>query len=235
MKREYYLDLARSGLRMPIGADLVLHERRDPEAVLEDGARLGAVVAETAERYHTPLAVPRMDLELEKTALLRAIGVPAAEIPKYHFEKRPPEGAAAAVAAFLTAKGDSRFRAHVESITWVAANTRLLPVGMSIGPFSLLTKLLSDPITPIFLAGSGLSATDDPEVGLLEEVLALAEATVMASLRVQVSAGAKAVFIAEPAANQVYFSPKQIAAGSNIFDRYVMGPNHRLANFLAAE
>ncbi len=33
MDRSYYLDLARTGLRMPIGADLVLHEHADPEAI----------------------------------------------------------------------------------------------------------------------------------------------------------------------------------------------------------
>ena len=31
MDREFYLGLARMGLRMPIGADLVLHERPNPE------------------------------------------------------------------------------------------------------------------------------------------------------------------------------------------------------------
>jgi hypothetical protein len=35
---------------------------------------------------------------------------------------------------------------------------------MAIGPFSLLTKLVADPITANALAGIGVSPEDDPEV-----------------------------------------------------------------------
>ncbi len=66
MEREFYLDLAASGLRMPIGTHLVLHEQAHPEEILLDGPRLGEVLIETAHRYTTPLAVPLMDLTLEK-------------------------------------------------------------------------------------------------------------------------------------------------------------------------
>ena len=48
MDRHYYIALAQSGLRMPIGADLVLHEKPDPAAILTDGEALGRVVEETA-------------------------------------------------------------------------------------------------------------------------------------------------------------------------------------------
>ena len=48
MDRAYYLELARTGLPMPIAADLVLRELADPAAVLTDGARLGRVLEETA-------------------------------------------------------------------------------------------------------------------------------------------------------------------------------------------
>lgn len=34
MQREFYLDLARQGLRMPIGTDLVLHEKADRKSVV---------------------------------------------------------------------------------------------------------------------------------------------------------------------------------------------------------
>jgi hypothetical protein len=37
--RQFYLDLARAGLRMPIGVDLVLHEQPKPEAIIRDTAR----------------------------------------------------------------------------------------------------------------------------------------------------------------------------------------------------
>jgi len=37
MNRDYFLDLAESGLRMPIGTDLLLHENADAEAIRTDG------------------------------------------------------------------------------------------------------------------------------------------------------------------------------------------------------
>ena len=89
MERRFYLDLARSGLRMPIGADLVLHEQADPDRVLRDGVALGKVVEETARRYRTPLAFAHMDLSLEKAVLLELMGVPEAEVPLYHFSSDP--------------------------------------------------------------------------------------------------------------------------------------------------
>ena len=58
MERQFYLDLAKAGLRMPIGADLLLHQHDDPEAVKLDGGRLGQVVVDTARRFKTPLAIP---------------------------------------------------------------------------------------------------------------------------------------------------------------------------------
>jgi len=87
MERQFYLDLAQSGLRMPIGADLVLHEKPNPAAILTDGEALGRVVEETARRYRTPLAFAHMDLQLEKTVLLEILGIPAADIALFHSAK----------------------------------------------------------------------------------------------------------------------------------------------------
>ena len=61
---------------MPIGTHLVLQEHADHEEILLDGDRLGGVVAQTADRFNTPLAVPLMDLKLEKEALLEGLGIP---------------------------------------------------------------------------------------------------------------------------------------------------------------
>ncbi|MCS7309638.1 MAG: hypothetical protein NZ741_05410, partial [Armatimonadetes bacterium] len=87
MERSFYLQLAQQGLRMPIGTDLVLHEKPDVQGILVDGHRLGQVVEEAARRYRTPLAIPHMDLMIEKTALLELLGVPAEQIPTYHFSE----------------------------------------------------------------------------------------------------------------------------------------------------
>ena len=70
MKRGYYLELAAAGLRLPIGIDLVLHESPDPQRVLRDGSLLAEVVASAARRYASPLAIPLMDLTLEKEDML---------------------------------------------------------------------------------------------------------------------------------------------------------------------
>ena len=70
MDRQYYIGLADSGLRMPIGTDLVLHERADAGDIVLDGRRLGQITAEAAKPIGTPLAVPLMDLRLEKADLL---------------------------------------------------------------------------------------------------------------------------------------------------------------------
>ena len=74
MDKNCDLELARSGRRMPIATHLVLHEKSDPEAILIDGERLAAVMLETAERFGNPLALPIMDLTLEKDILLRIHG-----------------------------------------------------------------------------------------------------------------------------------------------------------------
>jgi uroporphyrinogen-III decarboxylase len=225
VERKFYLDLAAVGLRMPIGTHLVLHRHTEPEAILNDGRRLGAVLVETAELFKTPLAVPLMDLMLEKEALLLAMGVPAMEISQFHFAEPPkaPETIA------LT----SRMQASCEAIAHVASAGKLVPMGMSIGPFSLMTKLLADPITPVFMAGTGATAIEEPDVALVEAALAAGEKVIEAYLDAQIAAGAKAVIVCEPAANLVYFSPKQLEEDFAVFDRFVMEPMRRVAHQLA--
>ncbi len=232
MDRQFYIDLGRSGLRMPIGADLILHEREDPEAVAEDGRALGQVIEEAARRYGTPLAFGHMDLALEKTALLEVLGVPAREIPSYHFTAPPGRDTLDRARNVVRDSSNRRLRAHIESVRHVARQSDLVPVGMAIGPFSLMTKLLADPITPVYLAGSGVTGEDDPDVETMEASLELALEMVLAVVTAQVEAGAKAFFIAEPAANAVYVSPKQMEAGSDVFDRYVGRADRRLKALL---
>lgn len=226
--REFFLRLAASGLRMPIGADLILHEERDPDEVRRDGRRLGEVIERAARLFRTPLAVPLMDLRLEKADLLGRLGIAAADIGAFHFTDPPAEEALAALEAAFHAPFDERSQAHIDSIRYIAERTDLFPIGMVIGPFSLMTKLLADPILAIAMAGMGLSSNDDPGVMLAERSLALAEAAIARSLAAQVAARAKAVIVCEPAANVVYLSPKQIEAGSDIFERFVILPNLRL-------
>jgi uroporphyrinogen-III decarboxylase len=226
MDRKFYLELAASGLRMPIGTHLVLHEKPDHTGIVLDGQRLGGVVEETAKRFRTPLAIPLMDLKLEKEALLVSRGVTAEAVDTYHFTQLPQ-----ANGAFRLTK---KMAAACDAIRHVAAKSDLVPVGMSIGPFSLMTKLLSDPISPVFMAGTGLAAAEDPEVALMERLLEMSLQTVQTYLESQITAGARAVLICEPAANKVFFSPNQLAESYDIFERYVMKPNRAIRDQLRA-
>ncbi len=234
MDRQYYLDLAAAGLRMPIGTDIVLREHDDSEAILVDGERLGAVVAEAARRYKTPLAIPLMDLTVEKEALLTILGIPAADIPTYHLHEAVGPDVIERVEAELPDAVTARMKANCDAIRHVVWHTDLVPCGMCIGPFSLMTKLIADPIGPVYMAGAGMTAEDDPEVLAVERALQLSTMSVLASARAQIEAGAKLMIVCEPAANRVYLSPKQLAQGADIFDRFVMAPNRRLKLLLDA-
>jgi uroporphyrinogen-III decarboxylase len=215
MKNQLLLELAASGHSVPIGTHLVLHKHADHEAILTDGPKLGAVVAETAERFSSPLAIPLMDLKIEKEALLSAMGIPAEKIDGHHFEEVPPrvEEVPATV----------RMKATCECISTVAADhPSLVPMGMCIGPFSLMTKLVSDPITPVYLVGEGTTADEDEDVAIVERCLETGLDLILRYIASQIDAGAKAMIVCEPAANQVYFSPNQLAESFGVFDRFVM-------------
>jgi uroporphyrinogen-III decarboxylase len=234
MKRQWYLDIAAKGLRLPVGVDLVLRERPDSEVILLNGKRLAAVIIEAATRYRSPLAFPVMDLMLEKAALLGMLGITGdgVGIDSYHFDACPDDAMATRLEQNLRRELPPRLQANCQAITEVAHIGKSLPVGMSIGPVSLMTKLLADPITPIFLAGSGATAQDDEEIKTLERVLEFSTQVVLRSVEAQIQAGAKAIFIAEPTANIAYFSPRQMEAGSAVWDRYVMATNRRVKNLL---
>ncbi len=226
--------LAEQGLRMPIGTDLVLHEESDPGAVRLDPERFSRVLEKTARRYKTPFAVSLMDLQLEKRWMLGALGVSEAEASSFHFATASTEAQALAVAAAAAGPLPPLMAANAEAIRLLSKRCPdLAPCGMVIGPFSLMTKLLADPITPVYLAGSGLTAAEEPEVALVERCLELALMVIERSVKEQAAAGAQFIFLAEPAANKVYVSPHQLDAGSDVFDRYVMAPNRTVRRWIA--
>jgi len=228
MRKEFYLDLAASGLRMPVGTDLALHEQADPEQVMEDGARLGRVMESAARRFGTPLALSLMDLRLEKRDLLRLTGYGDADVDTFHFHEPPAAEKLEQLLAARDAPFSRRHQAHIDAVRFVARETDLVSVGMAIGPFSLMTKLIADPITAIAMAGMGVTPEEDAEVLMVHRCLELAEAAISRSLRAQAEAGARAIMLCEPASNRVYLSPRQLIAGSNIFEKFVLEPNLRL-------
>lgn len=212
---------------MPIGTHLVLHERPDAEDVMLDGTALGEVVVESARRFGTPLAVPLMDLTLEKEAMLRAMGVEAEELAKFHFESLPER-------EMGRVELTPRMRATCDAIAHVTQLPELLPMGMAIGPYSLLTKLVRDPITPVYMTGMGMTAEQEPDIALMETLLELGERVILRYVNAQIDAGAKAIVICEPAANLVYFSPLQMEDNPGPFEHFVMEPMQRLAAVLEA-
>jgi uroporphyrinogen-III decarboxylase len=233
MPENLFLEMARRGLRMPIGADLILHESSDPEACKHDAQLLGAVVEAAARQYRTPFAFPLMDLTLEKADLLRFFDVPEARAAQFHFSEAPSLQAVSELLAASTRPFSLRIEANQNAVRYIAQRTGLVPVGMLIGPFSLMTKLVADPIVPVAMAAGGVTAEEDPLVCLVERCLALAEATVQRSAEAQIAAGARAMIVCEPAANTVYLSPRQLRAGSDILERFVLSPNRRLRGLLA--
>ncbi len=232
MERKFYLDLARRGLRFPVGTHLVLHDQPDPEEIVLDGQRLGQVYVRSAERYRTPLAIPLMDLTVEKEAMLSLLGIPTETAGDWHFQGCPTDDQITRITRGAGAVTTPRLRANLDAIRHVAQHSDCTPVGMSIGPFSLLVKIIHDPITAIYLAGTGASADDDEEVRAVERGLDLSMAIILASIKAQIDAGAKAIFLCEPAANRVYISPMQMDAGVDLFERFVMTHNRRLKKLL---
>jgi len=234
MSRGLFLDLACHCHRVPIAADLVLHRHSDAGQIVREGGRLGAVVAEAAQAFHTPLAFPLMDLRLEKAELLRHFGVAEADVEKFHFTTAPSAEQRRHYARLVQeAAPGPRVTANLGAVHCIQTKTKLFPVGMCIGPFSLTSKLMADPITPVYLAGSGVTAEEEPDVALLEACLEISLTCVLHQVELAIAAGAQAVFIAEPAANQIYFSPIQIADGSKVFERFVLEPNRRIGALLA--
>lgn len=213
---------------MPIGADLVLHEEPDPESVRVNGAALGRVIERTARHWNTPLAVPLMDLRLEKNDLLARIGISAKDADAFHFTAPLEAATLAALCAEQSVTDCPGSVARDEALGFIAAATELFPIGMAIGPFSLVTRLMADPITAAAMAGRGMAPEDSDDVRLLFQCLQAAEAAVYRSVRSQIAHGARAIMICEPAANTSFLSPRQLKAGSGIFERLVMEPNLRL-------
>lgn len=231
--RPLLLELARSGHRLPIGADLVLHELPDPEAARLDPTRLGRVIEDAARRYRTPLALPLMDLRLEKADLLSAFGVPAEQAGAFHFTSPPSTPELARVLENPHRPFPPASLAQHGAVHYIAACTDLVPIGMTIGPFSLMTKLLADPITPLALAASGADESQDEAIRLAAAALQMALAAVLRSLTAQVRAGARAVIVCEPAVSVTYLSPRQIARAPHVFEKFVLHPLRSVSGRLA--
>jgi uroporphyrinogen-III decarboxylase len=227
MATSYYLDLARRGLRVPMAADLVLNAEGDPEGARRDGPRLGRVIEKCARRWRSPLALPLMDLRLDQADLLARMGIGEEEADRFHFSA-PLDGETKEMLHRAEPARRAGSVARDGALSYIVKRTELYPVGMTIGPFSLATKLMADPITAAALLGSGTRPEEDPQVQLLLDCREAAESVVLASVRRQLEHGARAMLVCEPAASTAFLSRRQMAAGSSIFEQLVLAPNSRL-------
>jgi uroporphyrinogen-III decarboxylase len=232
MDRKFYLDLAKAGAAFPIGTDLIVHEKQDPGKVMLDGVLLGKAVEEASRRYHTPLAFPLMDLKLEKALLLDILGIPLDKVDTFHFETCPTDEMIEKVKRELPHRTLPRIQATCDAVKYIAGKTDLVPVGMCIGTFSLMTKLMNDPITAVYMLGMGAEHENEECVATVKKTLELASMIIKRYITMQIDAGAKAVIMCEPAANKVYISPTQVEEGSDVFDRCIMDYAFRIKKLL---
>lgn len=213
---------------MPIGADLALHEESDPEQTRNHGRDLGRVIERAARRWEMPVAIPLMDLRLEKIDLLAPLAVPESEIERFQFAAPLEDETVETLCFPPAAAACPGSRARDEALAYVAQISDLVPVGLTIGPYSLASRLMADPIAATALAGGGMSADESPDVCLLGQCLRMAEAAIERAVKRQIACGAKAIMVCEPAACTAFFSPRQLRAGSQVFEQFVMQPNLRL-------
>lgn len=234
MDRSYYLQMAKAGVRMVFATDLILKENANHEALLNDGDELGKIILESANRFDIPLALPFMDLSLEKEWLLTLLGIEKSKIEKFHFDENLDETIIERAKGRIDTITTPRIEASCNALTYVEQHSDKLAVGMCIGPFSLMTKLMSEPISPVFLAAMGATASDDASINNVEIILQLAELIITKYIQKQAAAGAKAICICEPAANKIYISPDTMTdEEGDIFDCYVISINQRIKDEMA--
>jgi len=234
MDRNFYLQMAKAGARMVLATDLVLKEKANHEELLNDGDELGKIILESSNRYDLALALPFMDLSLEKEWLLTLLGIEKSKIEKFHFNDTLNETIIENVKEKIDNISTQRIDATCNALTYITKNTDKIAVGMCIGPFSLMTKLMSEPITPVFMAAMGATNIDDSSVKNVEIILQLAELIITKYIQKQAAAGAKAICVCEPAANKIYISPDTMTEESgDIFDKYVISINQRLSDEMA--
>ena len=149
MESSVYLQIAEEGLCMPLATNMVLHEgasEADIERALSNGDELGRVLVRAARRFGAPLAIPHMDLKLEKELLLRGLRLGPGSAPAFHFKQTPTASEAQAMITALAEPLPSALQAQVDAVSFVVGSApELVPCAMTIGPFSLMTTLLEDP------------------------------------------------------------------------------------------
>ena len=164
----------------PVGTDLIMHEEPAPEKIRNDGAALGRVI------------------EKSRSMLAHSVGGsadgPAPGDMTSAGSRRSARGPGRHVSLSAAPLDDAALRrltseqpgticagstARNRALAYVHTVPDLVAVGMAIGPFSLATRLMADPISAGAMAGSGVEESESDEVRLLWQCIRIAEAAVL--------------------------------------------------------
>ena len=122
MKSPIYLQMAEDGLVMPLATNMVLHggsSEADIERALGNGEELGRVLVRAPRRFGVPLAVPHMDLRLEKELLLEGLRLGPGSAPRFHFKQAPTTTEVQAMTTALAAPLPPALQAQVDAVRFV--------------------------------------------------------------------------------------------------------------------
>jgi len=231
----FLLDAVARRVPAVFGTDLVVKEKSNPSEILLNGWELGKCIHEAALRYRSPLAFPYMDLKVEKEFLLHLLGIHGEQADTFQFDGNLGNEIVQRVRQQVHGAETARMRANCDAIRYIGHETDYQPIGLAIGPYSLMTKLFPEPITPVYLSSMGVQASEDLQVQSIELALEISTTAIERSVALQLQAGAKAIVICEPAANKVFISPDTLTEEpGDVFDRYVISFNKRIAQLIAS-
>ena len=200
-----------------------IHLDANPDAIPLDGNHLGQLIAKNAHQHHSKLAVPFLDLTIEKNIILEQLKLPL----DHQFHNPLPYETVHDLCHRLQTAPTGRWKATVDAIAYIAQHTELTPVGLSTGPFTVMTQLVADAKAAVQQAGHGISAQDSPAVNLTEQMLDLALRVCIRVIASQLGAGAKVIIVCEPAVDQDCLQPVT-------FERYVLAPHRHIKEILNA-
>jgi uroporphyrinogen-III decarboxylase len=195
-----------------------LHLDENPDAIRLAGDQLGQLIAANARRHHSPLAVPFLDLTIEKNIILEQLNLPL----DHQFHDPLPDETVHDLCHRLQTTPTGRWKANLDAIAYIAQHTDLTPVGLSTGSFTVMTQLVADAKASVRQADKA-----SPAIELVEQMLDLALRVNIRVIASQLSVGAKVILICEPAVAQDYLLPVT-------FERYVLAPHRHINEIVNA-
>ena len=196
MESTLYMQIAEDGLAMPLATNMVLHEEAseaDIERALSNGEELGRCPCASRPPLWSTSRHSSYGPQARKRTAFAGPWPRTGPAPGFHFKQAPTATEVQAMITALAAPLPPALKAQVDAVRFVVRSAPdLVPCAMTIGPFSLMTTLLEDPISAVYLASTGATANDEPAVALLDVALELSMRAVERSLRAQLDGGGEA-------------------------------------------